>query len=154
MGLILGYMGNVPLHCRRATCPSTPLLTWWGSNLAVQSWMAPGHCGCHRLHAMLGFVAVGMATKQPWGWAVRHLGAQPPCILRFTIPCAVGWHCPGVVPSPPPPRASAWRASQKEPVPVGDGGRGLDPPLAPCPCHLWAPTLQPPTPCTALSLSG
>lgn len=121
--------------------------------------MAPGRCGCRGLRAVLGPGAAGTATERPWGQAAWHPGAQPP-----PVPAGPGPPSPvqraGITPGGSRPHLhrgfllGGGGASPKKPVPEGDRGRGLGPPPALRPRHLWVPTPQPPAPCTALSLSG
>lgn len=151
----LGCMGDIPLHCRVGTCLRTPHLPWWDFGLkpgcSWEAWLAPGCCSCQGLHAMLDPGAVGAATKQLWGQAAQCPGAQP-----TLIPTGPGLLSPmqrgGIAPGwSHPCLGSAWRASPKKPVPEGKWWRTVSPTPPLSPPSLGAP-LQPPAPCTALSL--
>lgn len=146
--------GDVLLHCREGTGPSTPCLPQWGFGLKLGCSQgmqtAQGYCSCQGPYAMLG---PGAATELPWEQPVQHPGARPP-----RVPAGPGWLSPtqqgGIAPgcslSPSPLRTSAWGASPKKPVPEGNGSRRLGSPPAPpslpplgthpaAPCSLHSP---------------
>lgn len=111
-----GRMGDVPLHCRGGTGPGIPPPASVG--LWLQTRLLPGEQGWHRDAAAAGgFVpcwAPGQRGRPPSGRGGRQRGtpglSHPtrPRGARPAVPYAAGWHHPGGVPSPPPPRVSAW----------------------------------------------
>lgn len=110
-----GRMGDVPLHCRGGTGPGIPHLPRWdfglklscsrGSRDGTGTLRLPGaSCRAGPRGSGDGHrAAVGAGSVAPRGSATPcPRGARP------AVPYAAGWHHPGGVPSPPPPRVSAW----------------------------------------------
>lgn len=151
------------LHCRERTTPAPrPALV----GLWAQTWqlpgaqMAPGHCTFSGTgHCTMPCWSPGQGGRPPsqlWGQAVWHPWAQPsrvPLGPGSPVTCAAGRQCPrcshliSSLQRAPACRLSPKSLSQRLMAVV-------DLPPALHPCHLWAPTPEPPIPCTALSLSG
>lgn len=68
-----------------------------------------------------------------------------PGLSHPVCPVQLGGPAPGGV-VPISAEGSCLWAFPKKPVPEADGSGGLGPPAALHPCHLWAPTPQPPLP--------